>query len=201
MTSKLVSDSYVSTDRCHKVHSRASEDFTPPLKTYTSSRGYPSSPTHLQKLHEHSGRNDLPILETEVEYWHRYGNDVLCVWTGTIVVSLPFRFNISQLGESKSLVVNRFFPIVSERRFARVESFKQTYVRVIKEGPHYIDSLGNRKKDYEKIFKCPPPLSSLRREHALCTWSVTQRDLYGVLLSSRFWRYIILADIEQMYSY
>lgn len=138
---------------------------------------------------------------------------------GRYIVSLPFRDNINNLGESRDRTLQQFISL--QKRFGRDSILKREYYAAINEYiklghatvlqnpvpaesfylPHHvvIKPTSNTTK-YRVVFNASAKSSSgISLNDTFLKTPILQKDLFILLLQSRFHQYLILADIEKMY--
>lgn len=138
---------------------------------------------------------------------------------GRYIVSLPFRDNIKNLGESRNLALCQFFSL--QKRFKSDPQLKKEYCTVIEEYlklghatilqnscpaegfylPHHvvIKPSSNTTK-YRVVFNASAKTTTgISLNDTFLKTPVIQKDLFIFLLQSRFFKYLLTADIEKMY--
>lgn len=138
---------------------------------------------------------------------------------GRFIVSIPFKRQINELGESKSLALKRLFSV--ERKLKRDEYLKIEYTKFMKEyetlghmsilegdikGPvfylphHAVLKESSTTTKVRVVFDASAKsTSNLSLNDIQCVGPTIQSDLFSILLRFRQHAYVITADIAKMY--
>lgn len=140
--------------------------------------------------------------------------------SGRLVVTIPFKENCLQLGDSKTVALKRFYSL--ERRFQREPELKENYVQFMREyiklnhmtklnssnlnSPHYFlphhpiiknsSSTTKLRVVFDGSQKTDNGISLNDVQH---TGPALQADIFAILLRFRQHTYIVTSDVEKMY--
>lgn len=142
--------------------------------------------------------------------------------TGRFVVSLPFKKNISMLGDSKQIALRRLYSI--EQRLNKQPELKETYTQFMDEyiqlghmvevkNNSNIDSINTHYLPHHSVIKESSTTTKLRVvfdgscktssgvsiNEILMVGPTIQQDIFAIILRFRQHRYVMTADIEKMY--
>lgn len=137
---------------------------------------------------------------------------------GKFIVRIPFKSNLSQLGNSLNIAQARFNML--ERRFVKNPKLKETYTDFIDEYiklnhmtlndineinsfhlPHH--AVINSSKETTKLRvvfdgSCPPD-TGISVNKTQCVGPTIQQDIISIIARFRIHEYVLTADIEKMY--
>lgn len=138
---------------------------------------------------------------------------------GRFVVKLPFKIPIDHLGNSKQQALKRFLNL--ERRLTRDAELRDAYtsclngylqlghMKEVKENdnfPHFylphhnVTKMTSTSTTHRVVFDASMSTSSgLSLNQCLMVGPVVQSDLFSIMIRSRVHKYVISADISQMY--
>ncbi|XP_063837179.1 uncharacterized protein LOC135086343 isoform X2 [Ostrinia nubilalis] len=171
---------------------------------------------------EECGDNPFTPHNDQVSYDDKVCEKVFMTHTrnaeGNFVIQLPFKFPISNLGQSKHIAQQRFHSL--ERKFSKNDEFKQMYIQFMREFeqtgrmekctssdvplnflPHHaVVNLEKSTTPLRVVFDASCPTSSgYSPNDILHKGTIKQDTLNHILLRFRLHKYVINADIRKMF--
>ncbi|XP_028159680.1 uncharacterized protein LOC114352315 isoform X6 [Ostrinia furnacalis] len=171
---------------------------------------------------EECGDNPFTPHNDQVSYDDKVCEKVFMTHTrnaeGNFVIQLPFKFPISNLGQSKHIAQQRFHSL--ERKFSKNDEFKQMYIQFMREFeqtgrmekctssdvplnflPHHaVVNLEKSTTPLRVVFDASCPTSSgYSLNDILHKGTIKQDTLNHILLRFRLHKYVINADIRKMF--